>query len=137
MEVLAGAANFSRYHFHRIFSAMAGETLTRHIQRVRAEKAATKLIGNPGKTITEIAFECGFMAFLLYAGGVMRFSLVSAALLIFLTVTSSGGIIHVPGNQPTIQEGIDAALGGDTVLVADRNRPGRRFLSESAVIRAS
>ena len=42
-------------------------------------------------------------------------------LLIFLlfNVPLPGDIIHVPAKQPTIQAGIDAALTGDTVLVAE------------------
>lgn len=57
---LAKVAHFSPFHFHRIFSAMVGETLNNFIQRIRLEKAAMKLALNPKKSITEIAFECGF-----------------------------------------------------------------------------
>jgi len=32
---LAEVAAFSRFHFHRIFAAMRGETLNHYIQRVR------------------------------------------------------------------------------------------------------
>jgi AraC family transcriptional regulator len=60
LEKLASVANFSPFHFHRIFKAMTGETLSRFIQRVRAEKAAVQLLGNPKKSITEIALDCGF-----------------------------------------------------------------------------
>ena len=35
-----------------------------------------------------------------------------------------GDIIHVPGDQPTIQAGIDAAEDGDIVLVADDTYTG-------------
>jgi AraC family transcriptional regulator len=60
LESLAGVANFSPFHFHRIFKAIVGETLNQFIQRLRLEKAAAQLIDNPKKSITEIAFDCGF-----------------------------------------------------------------------------
>ena len=57
---LARIATFSPFHFHRIFAAMMGETLNHYIQRLRIEKAAQLLAGHPKKSITEIAFDCGF-----------------------------------------------------------------------------
>jgi len=60
LKELATVAHFSLFHFHRIFSAMVGETLNGFIKRLRIEKAATMLMQNPKKSITEIAFEYGF-----------------------------------------------------------------------------
>jgi len=60
LEELAEVAHFSPYHFHRIFGAMIGETLSRFIQRLRIERAAAMLVTNPGHSITEIAIDCGF-----------------------------------------------------------------------------
>lgn len=60
LDQLAQVANFSRFHFHRIFRAMVGETLNQFIQRVRLEKAASQLTTQPEKSITEIALDCGF-----------------------------------------------------------------------------
>jgi AraC family transcriptional regulator len=57
---LADVAHFSPFHFHRIFRGMVGETLNDFIQRIRVEKAAAKLVLNPRKPITDMAFECGF-----------------------------------------------------------------------------
>jgi AraC family transcriptional regulator len=39
---------------------MIGETINQFIQRIRTEKAAVQLIVNPKKSITAIAFDCGF-----------------------------------------------------------------------------
>lgn len=60
LEELADVAHFSRFHFHRIFKALVGETLHQFIQRIRVEKAAVRLIAQPKKSITEIALDCGF-----------------------------------------------------------------------------
>jgi len=60
LENLSKVANFSMYHFHRIFASIAGETLNRYIQRVRVEKGAAMLANSPGMPITEAAYACGF-----------------------------------------------------------------------------
>jgi AraC family transcriptional regulator len=57
---LSKIACFSKFHFHRIFYSIVGETLFHYIQRIRLEKSAYLLAGNSGLTITEIAFQCGF-----------------------------------------------------------------------------
>ena len=60
LEKLADVAGFSRFHFHRIFTAITGETTNQFIRRIRLEKGATKLLMHPDKSITVIAMECGF-----------------------------------------------------------------------------
>jgi AraC family transcriptional regulator len=60
LTAIAKVANFSPFHFHRIFGTQMGETLNGFIQRIRIEKAASMLVANPKKSITEIAFDCGF-----------------------------------------------------------------------------
>lgn len=60
LDVLADVASFSRFHFHRLFSAMTGETVNGFIKRVRLERAASMLMVKSRQTITEIAFQCGF-----------------------------------------------------------------------------
>lgn len=59
LEEIATVANFSPYHFHRIFRFMVGEPLNQFISRIRMERAAGILIGAPDKSITEVMFEVG------------------------------------------------------------------------------
>jgi len=60
LDELAKVANFSRFHFNRIFHSFIGEALFQFIQRLRIEKAAYLLLTNRRNSITEIAYECGF-----------------------------------------------------------------------------
>ncbi len=60
LDELARTANFSPFHFHRVFGAVVGEPLNAFILRVRAERAATALLANPRATITEIALDFGY-----------------------------------------------------------------------------
>ena len=60
LEGLSSVACFSKYHFHRIFASMVGETLGDYILRLRLEKAAMRLLANRKATVTEIALDGGF-----------------------------------------------------------------------------
>jgi AraC family transcriptional regulator len=60
LEEIAEVAAFSRFHFHRIFKAVVGETVAEFTRRLRIEMAANRLLSNQLEDITTIAIECGF-----------------------------------------------------------------------------
>ena len=57
---LAGVANFSAFHFHRLFAAWTGERVGDYVRRRRLEVAAIRLVTQPGSTVLEIALSVGF-----------------------------------------------------------------------------
>ncbi len=60
LEELATVANFSKFHFNRIFQSIVGETPFQFILRVRLERAATLIITSKNERISTIAYKCGF-----------------------------------------------------------------------------
>ena len=79
LEELASVANFSKYHFHRIFQGMVGETPYQFILRLRLEKAASILLSNPKKSVTDIAIETGFADLSNFSKNFKMFFQVSAS----------------------------------------------------------
>lgn len=60
LDKLACEASFSPFHFHRIFTALMGESPLVYINRQRLEKSANLLVKSPSLTITEVALQVGF-----------------------------------------------------------------------------
>jgi AraC family transcriptional regulator len=58
VQAIAAAANFSAFHFHRIFVAYVGQTLGEYLKRVRMIKAAALLASD--RSIAEVATEVGY-----------------------------------------------------------------------------
>jgi AraC family transcriptional regulator len=60
LETLAEVAHFSPFHFHRLFSALMGETLGAYLRRRRCEVGATRLLAQPKISVLQIALGVGF-----------------------------------------------------------------------------
>ncbi len=67
LDTLAGVAHFSPFHFHRIFTTLTGETPADFFLRIRTEKAAQQLRDYRCKSISNIAYDCGFSSMSLFA----------------------------------------------------------------------
>lgn len=60
LNAIAKVAMLSPYHFHRVFQAMVGETPSDFSKRLRLERAIGLMAFGKRRSLTEIAFDCGF-----------------------------------------------------------------------------
>ncbi|MDJ1483335.1 helix-turn-helix domain-containing protein [Cytophagaceae bacterium YF14B1] len=72
LDILAEQANYSSFHFHRLFKEQIGEAPKQYILRLRLEKACKDLIFYPYKSIYEIAMDCGFSSASVFARAFRR-----------------------------------------------------------------
>lgn len=59
LDALASRVSFSPVHFHNCFRKSTGKTLRTFVEESRIDRAVKLLLGTD-KTLTEIAYECGF-----------------------------------------------------------------------------
>ncbi len=78
LEELAAVANFSKFHFNRIFHSIVGETPFQFILRVRIEKAANHISVNKNAGISEIAYKCGFSDISVFSRNFKHYFQISA-----------------------------------------------------------
>ena len=62
LESISRVAAFSKFHFHRQFSAVFGLSLHRYVQLVRLKRASSRLVGGAGESIIGIAMDAGYDA---------------------------------------------------------------------------
>jgi AraC family transcriptional regulator len=59
LEELSKIASFSKYHFHRIFKSIIGETVGEYVRKVRLQNSTRKL-STSNQNITQIALDIGY-----------------------------------------------------------------------------
>lgn len=60
IDELASVSHFSKFHFHRVFKAISGESVSELVCRLRLEAAAATLIYSPSSSVTTVAMDHGF-----------------------------------------------------------------------------
>ncbi|QDC11011.1 AraC family transcriptional regulator [Oceanicola sp. D3] len=59
LDALADVAAFSRFHFHRVYTRMMGETVAETVRRTRLNRAAV-MLATTGQELSEVAAMCGY-----------------------------------------------------------------------------
>lgn len=62
LEALSSVAAFSKYHFHRQFTALIGLSVHRYVQLLRMQRASWRLAFRAGHAVTDIAMDAGYEA---------------------------------------------------------------------------
>ena len=62
LETVSGVAAFSKFHFHRQFTATFGVSVHRYVQLARLKRASHRLASKDDDSITQIAMDAGYDA---------------------------------------------------------------------------
>ena len=78
LEECARASNLSKFHFHRLFRLVTGETFAQMTTRLRLARGASALDDRPG-AVTDAAFAAGYSSSQAFAKAVKRESGLTAS----------------------------------------------------------
>ncbi|HLP10736.1 MAG TPA: AraC family transcriptional regulator [Flavobacteriales bacterium] len=78
LDQLAGVANYSPFHFQKIFKQVKGESPKQYVARLRLEIAAHYLIIHNKRTVAAIAHDCGFSSPAVFARSFKQFFGITA-----------------------------------------------------------
>ncbi len=62
LETVSGVAAFSKFHFHRQFTATFGLSMHRYVQLARLKRASHRLVYRDAQSVTQIAMDAGYEA---------------------------------------------------------------------------
>lgn len=62
LDVLSSVAAYSKYHFHRQFTATFGLSMHRYVQLARMKRASDRLAHMDAQSVTDIAMDAGYEA---------------------------------------------------------------------------
>lgn len=62
LDAISGIAAFSKFHFHRQFTAIFGLSVYRYVQLARLKRASHQLVTDRARSVTDIALEAGYDA---------------------------------------------------------------------------
>lgn len=62
LEAVSGVAAFSKFHFHRQFTATFGLSVHRYVQLARMKRASYRLAYRDAESVTDIAMDAGYDA---------------------------------------------------------------------------
>ena len=92
-EVLAGLAGFSLPHFHRLFTAQVGESISAYVRRARLERAARQLLAKE-VNVTWLALDAGYETHSAFSKAFKQYFGVSPTEFRELNPTAAAYLIH-------------------------------------------
>jgi len=73
LHELAQIANYSPFHFQKLFKQMMGESPKQYVLKLRIETALHLLIIHQSKTISEVSADCGFSSPAVFSRAIKNF----------------------------------------------------------------